>query len=136
MSQHHFQQTECESSKGYKEEYLDVEQIYSVQSSFGCLLLCQPAAELLDSGGSGKLKYKMKVLLRSQRNCIPPLLVYSRLAYGDTEDRSISIADGAARGRKSVELTLICIINQLIVTGELTWVAANVSQCDNIKSVC
>lgn len=46
----------------------------------------------------GELKYKVKVLLRSQSNFIPPLLVYSRLAYGDTKGRSISVADGAARG--------------------------------------
>lgn len=117
-------------------EDLHVEQIYSVQRSLGCLLLSRPATELLDSGGSSKLKHKVKVLLRSQSNFIPPLLVYSRLAYGDTKGISISIADGVARGRKSVELTLICVINQLIVTGELTWVAANVFQCDNIKSVC
>lgn len=77
---------------------LDVEQIYSVQSKLGCLLLCRRAAEPLDSGGGSKLKYKVKVLLRSQSNFIPPLLVYGRLAYGDTKGRSISIADGAARG--------------------------------------
>lgn len=76
--------------------YLDVEHIYDVQGGFGCLLWSRPAAGQLDSGGSGKLKYKMKVLLRSQSNCVAPLLVYSRLAYEDTEGRSISIADGAA----------------------------------------
>lgn len=77
----------------------------------------------------------MKVLLRSQSNFIPLLLVYGRLAYGDTKGRSISIADRAA-GRKSVELALICVINQLLDSGEHTRVAANVSQCDNLKSVC
>lgn len=77
---------------------LDVEQIYNVQSRLGCLLLCRRAAEPLDSGGSSKLKYKVKVLLRSQSNFILPLLVHGRLAYGDTKGRSISIADGAARG--------------------------------------
>lgn len=78
----------------------------------------------------------MKVLLRSQSNCVPPLLVYSRLAYEDIVGKSISIADGAVQGRKSAELTLICVINQLIVTGEITWVSPNVSKCDSIKSVC
>lgn len=77
---------------------LDVEQIYCVHSKLGCLFLCRRAAELLDSGGGGKLNYKVKVLLRSQSNFIPPLLVYGRLAYGDTKGRSISIADGAAQG--------------------------------------
>lgn len=73
----------------------------------------------------------MKVLLRSQSNFTPPLLVYARPAYGDTKGRSISIADGAARGRKSVELALICVVN----LPELTRVAANVSPCDNQTSV-
>lgn len=77
---------------------MGVGQIYSVQSRLGCLLLCRHAAEPLDSGGSSRLKYKVKVLLRSQSNFIPPLLVYGRLAYGDTKGRSISIADGAERG--------------------------------------
>lgn len=77
---------------------LDVEQIYSVQSRLGCLLLCRCATEPLDSGGGSELKCKVKVLLRSQSNFIPPLLVYGRLAYGDTKGRSISIADGARRG--------------------------------------
>lgn len=114
---------------------LYVGQIYKVQSRLGCLLLCRRAAELLDSGGSSRLKYKVKVLLRSQSNFIPPLLVYSRLAYGDTKGRSISIADGAVPGRKSVELALICVINQLMVTGKLAGVAVNVSQCDN-TNIC
>lgn len=91
-----------------------VEQIYSVWSGSGCLLLCRRAAEPLDSGGGGELKYKVKVLLRSQSNFIPPLLVYGRLAYGDTKGRSISIADGAARERKSAELAVMCVINQLM----------------------
>lgn len=69
-----------------------------VQCSSGCLLLCLRAAELLDSGGGSELKNKVKVLLRSQSNFTPPLLVYGRPAYGDTKGRSISIADGAERG--------------------------------------
>lgn len=69
------------------------------RADWDVLLLCRhAAAEPLDSGGSSRLKYKVKVLLRSQSNFIPPLLVYGRLAYGDTKGRSISIADGAERG--------------------------------------
>lgn len=75
-----------------------VGRVYHVQSRLGFLLLCGHAAELLDSGSSSRGKYKVKVLLRSQSNFIPPLLVYGRLAHGDTKVRSISIADGAARG--------------------------------------
>lgn len=77
-----------------------------------------------DSEGSG-LKYKVKVLLRSQSKLIPSLLAYSRLAYGDTKWRSMSIRDGAVQESKALELTLICVINQLAVTAELTWVAAS-----------
>lgn len=112
---------------------LYIGQIYNVQSQLGCLLLCRRTAELLDSGGSRRLKYKVKVLLRSQSNFIPPLLVNGRLAYGDTKGRSISIANGAVPGRKPGELALICVINQLIVTGKLTRVTVNVSYCDNIN---
>lgn len=114
---------------------LHVGQVYNVHSRLGCLLLGQCAAELRDSGGSSRLKYKVKVLLRSQSNFIPPLLVYSRLAYGDTKGRSISIADGAVPGRKSVRLALICVINQPMVTGKLAGVAVNVTQCDN-ANIC
>lgn len=88
-----------------------------------------------DSGGSG-LKYKVKVLLRSQSKLMPPLLAYSRAAYGDTKWRSMSITDGAAQESKSLELTLICVINQLAASAGLTWVAANASQRGDLKSVC
>lgn len=68
----------------------------------GDICLCvDSAAEPLDSGGGRRLKHKVKVLLRSQSNFIPPLLVHAGLAYGDTKGRSISIADGAVPGRKS-----------------------------------
>lgn len=78
----------------------------------------------------------MKVLLRSQSKLIPPLLAYSRLAYGDTKWRSMSITDGAAQESKLVELTLIRVINQPAAIAELTWVAANASQRSDLKSVC
>lgn len=93
MTQHHAEQTECQSRK---DKDLSVEQIHSVQSRSGCLLLCRRGAEPLDSGGGSELKNKVKVLLRSQSNFIPPLLVYGRLAYGDTKGRSISITDGVS----------------------------------------
>lgn len=93
-----------------------------------CFYVDAPLSHLIQ-----ELKYKVKVLLRSQSKFIPPLLVYGRLADGDTKGRSISIADGAAGRRKSVELALICVINQLIATGEL---GANVSQCKHKKHVC
>lgn len=113
-------------------EDLHVEQIYSVQ-------ICRESVAINvgapDSEGSG-LKYKVKVLLRSQSKLIPPLLAYSRLAYGDTEWRSMSITDGAAQESEALELTLICAINQLAVTAALTWVAANASQRGDLKSVC
>lgn len=113
-----------------------MEQIYSVQIcqenvSFNAGLLL---SRLIQKAAS--LKYKVKVLLRSQSKLIPPLLAYSRLAYGDTKWRSMSITDGAAQESKAVELTLICVINQLAVTAKLTWVAANASQRDRLKSVC
>lgn len=87
----------------------------------------------------------MKVLLRSQSNFISPVSVHSRRAHGDTKGRSISIADGVERRRKLAELTLICVINQTIETGELCMAvevvlvlveeeAANGSQCGCIKS--
>ncbi|KAF3707946.1 Pro-neuregulin-3, membrane-bound isoform [Channa argus] len=55
-----------ENVNGVRMEEVDLDfgQIYNVQSWFGCLLLCLRAAELLDSGGSSRLKYKVKVLLR------------------------------------------------------------------------
>lgn len=106
----------------------------SISVGGGGSALSAPAAEPPDSGDSG-LKYKVKVLLRSQSKLIPPLLAYSRLAYGDTKWRSMSITDGAAQESKSVELTLICVINQLAVSTELTWGAANASQHSDLKSV-
>ncbi len=75
---------------------LGVEQIYSKVSTAGwdvCLYVDMPLSHLIQG-----LKYKVKVLLRSQSKFIPPLLVNGRLAYGDTKGRSISIADGAVRG--------------------------------------
>lgn len=72
----------------------------------------------------------MKVLLRSQSNFIPPLLVYGRPAYGDTKGRSISIADGAARTEVGGISFDMCYKSD-----ELARVAANVSQCDNQTSV-
>lgn len=128
VSQHQLLQTAC----GMQAEDLRVEQIYSVQ-------ICRESVAINvgppDSEGSG-LKYKVKVLLRSQSKLIPPLLAYSRLAYGDTEWRSMSITDGAAQESEALELTLICAINQLAVTAALTWVAANASQRGDLKSVC
>lgn len=88
-----------------------------------------------DSEGS-RLKDKVKVLLRSQSKLIPPFLAYSRLAYGDTKWRSMSITDGAAQQWKVLELTLICVINQLAVSAQLTRVAANAPQRADFKSVC
>lgn len=110
-------------------------QIYSVQRQLGCLLLCGRAAELLDSGGRRSLKYKVKVLLRSQSNFIPGLLVSGSPAYQDPKGRSISIANGVAPGRKPMELALICGINQLMVTGRLPLTSPSVvietSVCSN-----
>lgn len=80
----------------------------SVQCRPGCLLLCRRAAELLDSGGGSELKNKVKVLLRSQSNFTPPLLVLGRSAYGDTKGRSISIADGAKRPEVSGIIFDVC----------------------------
>lgn len=48
----------------------------------------------------------------------------------------MSITDGAAQESKSVELTLIRVINQLAAIAELAWVAANASQRSDLKSVC
>lgn len=47
----------------------------------------------------------------------------------------MSITDGAAQESEALELTLICVINQLAVTAELAWVAANASQRGDLKSV-
>lgn len=48
----------------------------------------------------------------------------------------MSITAGAAQESEALELTLICVINQLAVTAEPAWVAANVSQRGDLKSVC
>lgn len=121
---------------GMQAEDLRIVQICSVQicrESVG-INAGLPLRCLIQKASS--LNYKVKVLLRSQSKLIPPLFVYSRPAYGDTKWRSMSITDGAAQESKAQELTLICVLNQLAVTAELTWVAANVSQRSDLKSVC
>lgn len=74
VSQHHSKQTKCESRQDvHRGSGCRTDSVS--RAVLGYFPLCRRTAEPLDSGGSRGLKNKVKVLLRSHGNFIPPVLV-------------------------------------------------------------